>query len=69
MADITVLSIGMVHTIRTEDLKMSQICVKFVPKVLTKEQKENCKNCAQEILDAVRNDPQLLSKVVIGAES
>ena len=34
------VSVGTVHTIIREELKMQKICVKFVPRVLREDQKE-----------------------------
>ena len=34
------ISVGTVHTIIREELKMRKICVKFVPRVLREDQKE-----------------------------
>ncbi len=45
------LSIGTVHSILSEDPKMSRICAKFVPKILNNEIKEIWKMAAQEMLD------------------
>ena len=36
------VSVGTVHTIIREELKMRKICAKFVPKVLREDQKERC---------------------------
>ena len=41
------VSVGTVHTIIHEELKMQKICAKFVPRVLREDQKERC--CHEEI--------------------
>lgn len=69
LATMTGISIGTVHSILTEDLKMSRICAKFVPKILDDDQKERRKTCAQEMLEQVDNDPDFLEMVVTGDES
>ncbi len=66
MASTTGLSIGTVHAILSEDLKISLICAKFVPKILSDEIKERWKTVAQEMLDKEENDPDFLSKLVTG---
>ncbi len=58
------LSNGTVHAILSDDLKMSRICAKFVPKILSDEIKERWKMVAQEMLDEVENDLDFLSKLV-----
>ncbi len=66
LASMTGLLIGTVHTILSEDLKMSRICAKFMPKILNDGMKERRKMAAQEMLDKVENDPNFLSKLVTG---
>ena len=44
------VSVGTVHTIIHEQLKMQKICAKFVPRVLSKEQKERCHNNSREMV-------------------
>ncbi len=60
------LSIGTVHAILSEDLKMSQICAQ---NFLRDEMKERWKIAEQEMQDEVENDPDFLSKLVTGLES
>ncbi len=43
LASMMGLSIGTVHAILSEDMKMSRICAKFVPKILSGEMKERRK--------------------------
>ncbi len=60
LASMEELPIGTEHTILSEDLKMSRICAKFVPKILNDEKKERWKMAAQKMLDEVENDPDFL---------
>ncbi len=69
LASMMGLSIGTVQAILSEDLKMSRICAKFVAKILSDEMKERRKTVAQEMLEEVENDPNFLSKLVMGDES
>jgi hypothetical protein len=45
------VSIGSVHSILTEDLGMRRVSAKFVPKLLTMEQKQRRLEIAQDMLD------------------
>ncbi len=58
-----------VHAILSEDQKMSLICVKFVPKILSDEMKESWKIAAQEMLDEGENDTNFLLNLMTGDES
>ena len=48
------ISIGSCHSIFTNDLGMTRVSAKFVPKLLNFDQKQHCINIAQKILDSVR---------------
>ncbi|XP_011859020.1 PREDICTED: putative uncharacterized protein FLJ37770 [Vollenhovia emeryi] len=63
------ISIGSCHSIFTNDLGMRRIAAKFVPKLLTFDQKQHRINIATELLDSVRDDPNLLQRVITGDES
>ena len=63
------ISIGSCHSIFTNDLGMTRVAAKFVPKLLNFDQKQHRINIAQEILDSVRDDPNLLQRVITGDES
>ena len=52
-----------------EDLGMKQVAVKFVPKLPNFDQKQHRKNIAQELLDYVSDEPNLLQRVITGDES
>jgi hypothetical protein len=43
--------------------------MKFVPQLLTDEQKQQCVFVCQELLDEVRNDQNFLSTVIRGVET
>ena len=53
-----------VSQILTEDLGK-----KFVPRLLSREQKEFCAAVAQDLLETTNNDPDFLKKVITGDES
>jgi len=50
------------HTILTEKLKMRCVAAKFVPRLLTEEQKQNCVTVSQELLDRSNTDENFLKK-------
>lgn len=60
------ISIGSVHSILTEDLK--RVFAKFVPKLLTMEQKQLRLEIARDMLDNANSDPNFLNTVITGDE-
>ncbi|UYV71381.1 hypothetical protein LAZ67_8002859 [Cordylochernes scorpioides] len=63
------ISIGSCHSIFIDDLGMRRVAAKFVPKLLNCDQKQHRMNIANEMLDSVRDDPNLLQRVIIGDEA
>ncbi|UYV74744.1 hypothetical protein LAZ67_12000768 [Cordylochernes scorpioides] len=51
------------------NLGMRPVAAKFVPKLLNCDQKQHRKNIANEMLDSVRDDPNLLQRVITGDEA
>jgi len=51
-----------------EDLNMNHVAAKFVPRLLTEDQKNSRLNICYDLREQVGNDPQILSKVVTGDE-
>ena len=63
------VSVGTVHKVIHEGLKMRKICVKFVPRVLREDQKERrCHDC-KEIVELINSDPAVLDALVTCDES
>ena len=63
------VSVGTVHTIIREELKMRKIYEKFVPRVLREDQKERrCHDC-REMVELINSDPTLLDALVTCDES
>ena len=60
---------GTVHTIIHEQLKMRKICTKFVPRVLSEEQKERRQNNSREMVEVIDLDPEVLEALVTCDES
>ncbi|UYV72914.1 hypothetical protein LAZ67_10001150 [Cordylochernes scorpioides] len=63
------ISIGSCHSIFINDLGMRRVATKFVQKLLNCDQKQNRMNIANEMLDSVRDDPNLLQRVITGDEA
>ncbi|UYV61867.1 hypothetical protein LAZ67_1006888 [Cordylochernes scorpioides] len=63
------ISIGSCHSIFINDLGMRRVAAKFVPKLLNCDQKQHRMNIANEMFDSVRDDPNLLQKVITGDEA
>ena len=69
LADATGISIGSVYSIVTEDLGFKRISAKFVPKLLTIEQKQLRLEIAQDMLEIVKSDPKFFNTVISGDET
>ena len=52
-----------------EDLNRKRVSTKFVPRLLTEDQKNNRLNVCYDLREQVGNDPQILSKVVTRDET
>ena len=63
------VNVGNVHTIIREELKMREICMKFVPRVLRKDQKERCCHGSREIVELFNSDLAFLDPMVTCDES
>ena len=50
------VSVGAVHTIIHEELKMWKICAKFVPRVLREDQRERRCNDSKEMVELINSD-------------
>ncbi|UYV83793.1 hypothetical protein LAZ67_X000145 [Cordylochernes scorpioides] len=63
------ISIGSCHSIFINDLGMRRVAAKFVPKLLNCDQKQHRMKIANEMLDSVCDDPNLLQWVITGDEA
>lgn len=63
------ISYGTVQKILTQDLGMSRVCAKFVPRLLTDEQKERRLSTSREMLETIAEVPGFLDRVITGDES
>ena len=58
------VSVGTVHTIICEELKMQKICAKFVPRVPREDQKERRCHDSREMVELVNSDLAVLDALV-----
>ena len=58
------VSVGTVHSIIREELKMRTICVKFVPRVLREDQKKRRFHDSREMVDLINSNPTVLDALV-----
>ena len=63
------VSVGTVHTIIREELKMWKICAKFVLRVLREDQKERRFHDNREMVELINSDPAVLDALVTCDES
>ena len=58
------VSMGTVHTIIHEELKMRNICAKFIPTVFREDQKERCCHDSREMVKPINSDPVVFDALV-----
>ena len=63
------VSVGTVHTVIHELLKMWKICAKFVPRGLREDQKERHCHDSGEMVELINSDPTVLNALVTCDES
>jgi hypothetical protein len=63
------LSYGSCQCILADELNMRQIAAKVVPRLLNNEQRDHPAQVCTELQEAVRHDPNFLSRVITGDES
>ncbi|XP_065299998.1 histone-lysine N-methyltransferase SETMAR-like [Dermacentor albipictus] len=54
------------HSIMTEDLAMKRVAAKFVPNLLTVEQKQLHVEVSQDMLDSTKSDPDFMNTIITG---
>ena len=69
ISEITGLSWSSCQRTLTEDLNMKCVSAKFVPNLLTEDQKNNRLNVCYDLREQVGNNPHILSKVVTRDET
>jgi histone-lysine N-methyltransferase SETMAR len=68
-ADIVGVSYGSVQTILTSELNMRCVAAKFVPRLLTPEQKEHRVTVCQDLCERAADNPSFMSRIITGDES
>jgi len=63
------IAFGMCQKILTEDLQMRHVSAKFVPGLLTAEQKDDRVSICTDLCERAQNDPNFMSSVITGDES
>ena len=63
------VSVGTVHTIIREELKMQKICTKFVPRLLREDQKVRHCHDSREMVELISSDRTVLDALVTCDES
>jgi len=63
------ISVGSCDAILTNDLHMKPVCAKFVPRLLTGDQREHRQTIAGDLLERSYEDVQFLKNIMIGDES
>jgi len=69
IADDLNISFGSCQSILTDVLGMTRVSAKFVSKLLNFDQKQRRMNIAQDMLNDVNDDPDLLKRVITGDET
>lgn len=69
LSDDLGISIGSCHMILTEDLGMRRVAAKFVPRLLTADQKEARLAAATDLLECADSDPRFLDRIITGDET
>ncbi|XP_050028453.1 protein GVQW3-like [Dermacentor andersoni] len=57
------------HSIMTEDSAMKRVAAKFVPTLLTVEQKQLRVEVSEDMLDSTNSDPDFMKTIITGDES
>jgi histone-lysine N-methyltransferase SETMAR len=63
------ISFGSVQSILTDDLGMRRVSAKFVPRLLSADQKETRVSAACDFLECVEKDRTFIAKIITGDES
>jgi len=69
LADEIGIGIGSCHEIFTEKCQMRRVSAKFVPRLLTDDQKENRAEISQELLANTNGNENYLKNIITGDET
>ena len=67
--EMTGISVGSCDAILTEDLHMKRVCAKFVPRLLTDDQREQRQKIARDLFERYCEDVHFLKDSVTGDKS
>jgi len=63
------ISVGSCDAILTDDLHMKRVCAKFVLRLITDDQHEQCQTITHDLFERSCEDVQFLKNIVTGDES
>jgi len=66
---LTGVSWSSCQRILTENLHMKRVAAKFIPRLLSEDQRANHLDVCREMIDQLKTDPNFLSKIITGDES
>ena len=66
LAGETDISTGSVHSVLHDDLGLRRVAAKFVPRLLTLEQKQLRLEVSRDMLDCAANDPEFMNTIITG---
>jgi len=69
LSEVTAVSWSSVQRILSQDLGMRRVAAKFVPRLLTEDQRQSHLAVCQDLKRELQNDPNFLSRVITGYES
>ena len=69
IADDCGISVGSCDAVLTDDLHMKRVCAKFVPRLLTDDQREQLQTIARDLFERSCEDVQFLKNIVTDDES
>jgi hypothetical protein len=69
LLDLSGVSFSSCQRILSQELQMKKVVAKFVPHVLTADQKQSQVDACRELKEHLEIDPDLFSKVITGDES
>jgi histone-lysine N-methyltransferase SETMAR len=69
IAEVVKVGYGTCQRVLTEELGMHRVTAKFVPRILTADQKQQHVNVCTELRQLASNDETFLSRVITGDES
>jgi len=69
IADMVNINKETVRQILHDELNMTKVCAKLVPKNNNQNQKDNRKNICSDIMERLTEEPDLLTHVITGDET